>query len=174
MSLNQQLSKDRNDQADQIKLAVKEDNQHSNAFNFNRMSQYTHRTFLNTFEKVAPAVYNAIHQLLLASPFADHPQCKVELALANIFAWIAQIYDIHNFLWEYSVIQASVLRSVTKSTFVTNVLSGTFPGSPTAQTLTRRMGEWTKVVLGNNLEIDSSSSVATIVFDNCPGGAQGT
>jgi hypothetical protein len=75
------------------------------------------------------------------------------------------MYD-DDFIWEYSMIQASVLRSVTKSTFVTDLLSGTFPGSPTAQTLTRRMSEWTKFVLQDNIQIDASST-ALLLFDNC-------
>jgi len=144
-----------------------------NSYNFDRMTHYTHAKFIEPFAEKAPYLYDYLRSLLASSPrgtFSD--PTHLHKALASIYACILDMWD-RQFSWEYAMVQAAVLRSVTKSTFVTDLMSGTYPGSPTAQLLTDKMKKWTEHVICEEVQIDGSSHTLLIVFDNAPGGSKG-
>ncbi|KAJ1425019.1 hypothetical protein B484DRAFT_432222 [Ochromonadaceae sp. CCMP2298] len=161
----------------QMQAAVNDTHSSLNSFNFERMAAYTHAAFVQPFAAHARTVYDLLDRVLRAAPRVqraakDTREPLITQALARIYAAIMQIYD-GKFVWEYAMAQAVDLRSVTKSALVTDYLAATCLGSPTACTLTRRLGEWTKFVNGCGTLVDPTST-ALLLQDNCTGGSKGT
>ncbi|KAJ1441516.1 hypothetical protein B484DRAFT_390681 [Ochromonadaceae sp. CCMP2298] len=175
--LEQQLAMAGAASVEQMQAAVNDTHSSLNSFNFERIAAYTHKAFVQPFATHARTVFDLLDRVLRAAPrmqraAEDKREPLITQALARIYAAIMQTYDAE-FVWEYAMGQAVDLRTVTKSTLVTDYLAATCPGSPTACTLTRRLDEWTTFVNSCGTLVDPTST-ALLLQDNCPGGTKGT
>ncbi|KAJ1425252.1 hypothetical protein B484DRAFT_397998 [Ochromonadaceae sp. CCMP2298] len=106
------------DAVDEMQRAAEATRAAYNSFNFDRMMQYTHEDFVKPCVENAQGLTHLLLQFLAASSALrslapEDRDWRVSQCFAHVYAWLMHIFDA-DFVWEYAMVQAVILRAVTK------------------------------------------------------------